>query len=369
LFKKHFKEVSVTKPISSREESAEIFVYCNGFLNNVKDGELAVDKVFCEEKEVDVFKKIKFTDFVDSNEPRKILNNALTILLEESCGCTNTEIECKVYDCKNSIFYKIFDRIFDDETKELFKDLHVIHKNEKKKILKKREKFIKEIKKDKKLEEVFHKQRDEENLSDFEFFNDDLFEKEKRREQRRNKKKEKKILKSQENLNKNLYKELLNEPALVENKVDRIEKNVVKECLDKENVIDTKNNIINENEDQISSDEEDFEILEKDKDLIVEMKEDLESFKDKTVNRYSHNDNLPNFYDNSESEEVEETKVRDRRQEFINRNIKIALNIKKPLRELLKKKRKKLIVSTKGKRLKPKKGTKCVDRRMKKDKK
>ncbi|KAN0000319.1 hypothetical protein ACTFIZ_000778 [Dictyostelium cf. discoideum] len=142
VFNKLFKKVESTKPPSSRNASAEIFVVCQGFLNPKRIDPKLLDPKFVfkeiqEVKKVDVlsekkkvnragyedgatvlYKKGFISDFVNSNEHLQDLANFNAFEFDEAA--------------------KIFEQheLTTPEIKELVKDLKVLNKNDFQKIIK-----------------------------------------------------------------------------------------------------------------------------------------------------------------------------------------------------------------------------------------
>ncbi|KAN0047930.1 hypothetical protein ACTA71_002319 [Dictyostelium dimigraforme] len=142
VFNKLFKKVESTKPPSSRNASAEIFVVCQGFLNPKRIDPKLLDPKFVfkeiqEVKKVDVlsekkrvnregyedgatllFKKMFVSDFINSSEHLKDLANFNAFEFDEAA--------------------KIFEQheLTTSEIKELLKDLKVLNKNDFQKIIK-----------------------------------------------------------------------------------------------------------------------------------------------------------------------------------------------------------------------------------------
>ncbi|KAF9763367.1 AdoMet-dependent rRNA methyltransferase spb1 [Nosema granulosis] len=129
IFSKMFKKVEATKPLSSRSQSAEIFVVCLDFVGVGNFDEEILEHFGAEEGIEDdeddcKYRKISFTEFMQSDKD----------LLDK---ITEIEMDLSEEDRK---------KILSDEFVYLFKDLKVISEKEKKKIRKKKESLIKKIK-------------------------------------------------------------------------------------------------------------------------------------------------------------------------------------------------------------------------------
>ncbi len=119
-----FSRVEVTKPMSSRSESAEIFAVCLGYKRpEYIDGSLFDSNVIFIDKEddIDEYKKILLSDFIRSKENK---------LLYE-CGSIIVDFECP---------------LITSEMKEMFKDMKLLHKNDFKKICQKKRQIVSAIK-------------------------------------------------------------------------------------------------------------------------------------------------------------------------------------------------------------------------------
>lgn len=374
-----FENVVSTKPISSREESAEMFIFCSGYKKPFRIDEKFFDAnhVFKEKEEHETYYKvIKFSDFFKSSDPKDILETYSKI----------------VVDIKGELFNKVFD----DNLKLLFDDLKQISKHDVKKILKKRDKLIKLIENGKYIDGLDLPVREKsislpavQKKEKLDLINDEI------KQQQREKSKQElrqKIKCSKSKIFENLPK------------IDNFfEDKIFQQNLDKTNLIkknDRKNKTernesVNRIED-ISSDEESFVLDSDDKRLIVEMKNDREAFELRTINRYALNDTkcLPKFYANEEKEvnpfksTIDETiykKNHKKHREVLNRKIRRAEKFKKEIMEeisgeddcpkrlfkaCIKKSgtKPKIVVCTKGRPARTIKGrVKYLDRRMKKD--
>ncbi|KAI5149835.1 AdoMet-dependent rRNA methyltransferase SPB1 [Enteropsectra breve] len=119
-----FGRVDVTKPLSSRDESAEIFAVCREFKNpdyinpNYFDSEV----LFKEEvKEKESYRRMKLSDVIRTENPKTIYQ----------CVTITPDIEVPQINA---------------EMKEMFKDLKLVSKTDIKKILHKLEQIIQRVK-------------------------------------------------------------------------------------------------------------------------------------------------------------------------------------------------------------------------------
>lgn len=120
-----FGNVDVTKPLSSRNESAEIFAVCRGFKNlDYIDPGLFDSSILFREITVDDtdYKKILLSDFIRSRNP-DVLQGVVQI----------------VPDFEHELISSDF--------LEMFKDLKVVHPNDIKKLLSKKETIMKRARK------------------------------------------------------------------------------------------------------------------------------------------------------------------------------------------------------------------------------
>lgn len=375
-----FESVVSTKPISSREVSAEIFVFCRGYKKSSKidDKFFDANHVF-KEKEIseNYYKVIKFSEFFMSEEPKTVLETYTKMLI----------------DVKG----ELFDRIFDQNFKLMLDDLRQISKHDVKKILKKREKLIKFIENGEYVEGLDVPVKEtvvnldeppEENKLD-------RIKKEMKKKQREEKKRE------MHNKIKCAKSKVFERLASIDN---FFEDRLFQSNLDKgdgedktvNNKMIVKNASGTNRTDEMSSDEASFELNSDDKRLIVEMKNDREAFELRTVNRYALNStsDLPKFYTDEQKnsnqlksmiDDKNYKKVTKKQQEVMNRRVRRAMKFKKEIMEeisdendrpqrlfksCLKKSRNKpkVVVCSKGRPARTMKGrVKYVDRRMKKD--
>ncbi|KAK5580885.1 hypothetical protein RB653_000909 [Dictyostelium firmibasis] len=142
VFNKLFKKVESTKPPSSRNASAEIFVVCQGFLNPKRIDPKLLDPKF-------VFKEIQEVKKVDVLSEKKKVNRAgyedgATVLYKKGFISDFIESSEHLRDLANFNAFefdeaaKIFEHheLTTPEIKELIKDLKVLNKNDFQKIIK-----------------------------------------------------------------------------------------------------------------------------------------------------------------------------------------------------------------------------------------
>ncbi|KAM0687689.1 AdoMet-dependent rRNA methyltransferase spb1 [Conglomerata obtusa] len=391
-----FESVEATKPISSREESAEIFVCCRGYLKPDVLDESFFDPAFVfkeikKEKSVreimkddkkqgydsfDFYKKLNFEEFVTSDE-----------LLKKLVTFSTVEINKK------------YEKYFDKEILIMVNDLKVVGLNDLKKIVKKRDKFVKLIENDEELKHlrILLKKNEikeiemEENDEDWKLnkIREDL-----KREKRKIKKKE--IVDKLNKARNKIYD--LPDDEFFE---DKLFENNYSEEKEESNTKENKEEIF----DKFSeSDSESFEFGKNEIEALVKMKNDEENFIFNTVDRNCHGDqeNLPDWYIKEEQdmnarifedeEEIVDKKTRRKEIEAENRRRKKAKRKvekilanenddendngeesvgKKLMKNAYKKTKMKplLVFPKKGKILIPKtkRKIKLVDRRMKKD--
>ncbi|KAM9960064.1 hypothetical protein ACTFIW_007297 [Dictyostelium discoideum] len=142
VFNKLFKKVESTKPPSSRNASAEIFVVCQGFLNPKRIDPKLLDPKF-------VFKEIQEVKKVDVLSEKKKVNRAgyedgVTVLYKKGFISDFVNSSEHLQDLANFNAFefdeaaKIFEQheLTTPEIKELVKDLKVLNKNDFQKIIK-----------------------------------------------------------------------------------------------------------------------------------------------------------------------------------------------------------------------------------------
>ncbi|ELQ74280.1 Putative SAM-dependent rRNA methyltransferase SPB1 [Trachipleistophora hominis] len=374
-----FESVVSTKPISSREQSAEIFVFCRGYKKPAKidDKFFDANHVF-KEKEINenCYKVIKFSEFFNSEDPKSVLETYSKMLI----------------DVKG----ELFDKVFDQNYKTMLDDLKQIGKHDMKKILKKREKLIKYIQNGEYIEGL------DVPVKETVVSLDELPEESKLDQIKREMKKKQRDEKKREAHSKikcaksKVFEKLASIDNFFEDRLfqDNLSKENKNDDENKSKTVKKAANI--DGIDEMSSDEESLELNSDDKRLIVEMKNDREAFELRTVNKYALNDtsDLPKFYMDEQKnfnqlkstiDDKNYKKVNKKQQEVMNRRIRRAMKFKKEImeeisdendrpRRLFKsclkksKKKPKVVVCSKGKPARTMKGrVKYVDRRMKKD--
>lgn len=124
IFEELFGHVDVTKPLSSRSESAEIFVVCRNFKNpEVIDPNIFNSEVifYDETVEKDENKRILLSDFI-RDKSNKIL---------KECAKVIVDIDCE---------------LITEEFIEMFKDIKLLHETDLKRIGKLKSKILKGVK-------------------------------------------------------------------------------------------------------------------------------------------------------------------------------------------------------------------------------
>lgn len=125
-----FDEVSTIKPLASRDNSAEVFLFCKQYKkpSKIDPNFFDLNQIFKEQLVTeDFYQVMKFSDFFKHPDPKTVLEKYTKIILD--------------------INGPLFDKVFDSLTKILFDDLKQLSNHDIKKILKKREKLIKFLEK------------------------------------------------------------------------------------------------------------------------------------------------------------------------------------------------------------------------------
>lgn len=259
VFNELFEEVDATKPISSREESAEIFVYCHKFKSEkVRNDLFDPDKVFKEEfipQEFNKIKRFSLTDFFNSHTP-----------LEDLSSFDKIEFKEEENELKDEL---------NEELKIQFSDLKLISEGEKRNILRwrtkiirkleneeyKLDKFISKIKSNPNTESKLH--TDEEKIAKIENEMKQIEKKERRKDKKE--KKEKKV-------------EL---PAMSFFK-DKLFDSYYKEKEEKDIVVSE--------EEEVYSCSDSLELEEEEIRCAIRLKENEEEFIEETIDKFCTND-------------------------------------------------------------------------------
>lgn len=370
LFERIFNDVVSTKPLSSRGESAEIFVVCRGYLKPVD-----LDQKFFDPEYI-------FGETAEKKSQYGILPFSVFL---------NDEYLLKLLKIYAKIDINSYEFLFDADTKELVNDLKLVNVGDLRKIVRVRDKIVRLIKKDENyielrnlLPEELPKEIQNENENDTDWKLDLI-----KQDLKKNKKKIKK-LQDIEKLRKaknKIYE--LPDDEFFEDKlfINEVEVSSSEDAA-----------AVDESEDtEESDDSESFDIEEKDIPKLVKMKKNPEEFALSTVDRNVRgNENLPEWYLEEEEEfnarnfdeESEEVRTPKKQMEALNRRKKRAMrfaekmldneneeekqkNISKVMRKAFKKTKQKpmMIWPVKGKITIPKtkRKVKLVDKRMKKE--
>lgn len=370
VFEKLFNDVTSTKPLSSRGESAEIFVVCKGFL---KPAELD-DKFFDPE--------YIFGDLTDNKPIQDKMSFSVFL---------NEEFLLKLLKVYSMVDIKEYEYLFDTDTKLLLGDLKLVNLGDLRKIVRVRDKIVKKILNDDKYTELRH-------LLPVELPNeinnekDDLW---KLDHIDRTLKKNKRKIKKLENVEK--LKKIRSKIYELPNNEFFEDKIFLDEIGDISSSQETLNDAREDSSSEDSGDSESFDIQEKDIPKLVKMKKNPEEFALSTVDRNVRgNENLPEWYLAEEEEfnarNVEEESVEihtpKKQTEALNRRKKRAMrmaekmldnedeeekqkNMHKVMRKAFKKTHLKpmYVWPVNGKTVVPKtkRKVKLVDRRMKKE--
>ncbi|RVD92468.1 ribosomal RNA large subunit methyltransferase [Tubulinosema ratisbonensis] len=259
VFNEIFEEVDATKPLSSREESAEIFVYCHKFISEkVRNDLFNPEKVFKEENELEDFNKVKkftLTDFFNSNTPLEDLTNFDKLNYKEE------EKELK--------------ENLTEELKIQFSDLKLISEAEKRKILRWRNKIILKLQNEEiKLENFIFRIKADKNF-EVKLLTDEQklekIEEEMLKIEKKERKKEKKERKEKK----------IDLPAMNFFK-DKIFDAYYKEKEEKE--------VIVSQEEEVFSCSDSLELEEEEIRCAIRLKENEEEFIEETIDKYCTND-------------------------------------------------------------------------------
>lgn len=275
VFNKVFHTVEATKPLSSRSESAEIFVYCKGFNGGkVEANMFDPNVVFKEEEETEMLnaiKVLKFADFLTSESPMSDLESFSRIDYQRQ---------------------EDLDQVIDDDVRALFADLKLIGNADKKKILRRCRKVIRMIEKGEVAVEGAHAVPVSESLPNMvkQYSTEEklgMIEHEIRKESKRERKREKKELKKRSELPTDAF---FNDKMFDAEKRERKPRVTFAENVEEAEEISTCSDDMDLDEDEIAT--------------VVRLKENEEEFMLSTIDRYCNNDmkNLPDFMREEERE-------------------------------------------------------------------
>ncbi|KAL0265625.1 UNVERIFIED_CONTAM: hypothetical protein PYX00_011338 [Menopon gallinae] len=364
-----FEVVEATKPLSSRSESAEIFVYCRGFLpQRVRVDYFNPSITFREEeapKKFNTTKVLEFADFLHSVGTLRELQSFEKIRYSAVEGLED---------------------VIDEETRLSFEDLRLLGPPAMRNLLRVRKKVLRMIEENKVTVDGVSVVPSRNPVHAEEVDQLDAGEKSAKSEQRRERKKQQKAL-----------SKLEGRPLLPDTRFfkDRMFREEMDERLSSEEAAPQEPSV---EECQVSSCSDSMELDEEELLTAARLKEDEEEFIMASIDRYCNNDmsNLPDFI--REEEKMFERRVprplqNKKELEAIGRRRKRAMRIaqkaagregengngdedgiarKRTMRAPFRKTRSKprIVFSTKGRFKIPKgKGRlKFVDRRMKKDK-
>lgn len=377
VFKKMFEKVEISKPLSSRAESAEVFAVCKNFQgNDLSDDFFDPKKIFKTQDDVIERKDtIKFSEFMKSLNPEKIFKNYRKVVIDNE---------------------EEFYRVYNDDDLYCFSDLQQNSQADVRKLLRRRQKLLK-------MNNIFEnvkgeKEVEEEIIIDNEKSKVSKIKRELKKMEKENKKNEDyKLLRllRTEKLKLKVKRKAEKKSGL-QGKDDKL--NFYEDDLFEDSNVDENfnynDNVADDNE--VSSDVESFSHSEDEKGLIVEYQKDNEKFKERTVNRFVHDDHedLPSFYKEEEEEyykmepeDKHSAKLKRReakKLEFSSRQIRrgdkfksklIEENKDKDIKRLNKKalkhkeneNPKKVLRVRSGRKVTLRRGIRVVDKRMKKD--
>lgn len=262
LMRELFDQVNVTKPMSSRDESAEIFVIGRGFKHEKEIDPKVFDSNYLfaeeEEKEEDAYKTIKLSDFICAKEPFEELKNSGKI--EIDFGCV----------------------LIDEDMKECCKDLKVVGIKEMRNLVRMRNKIVKAVKNKKfelededilqKFKERFVREKVEKEESEEEDVLENIEEKLKQIEKERSKKKKNVFIADDKAFNMEKY---YGQEVETKNIFTEMVLNLKEPEKEDEKII---------NED--STESEDFDLNSEELECLAMLKEDPEEFKQSTVDKH-----------------------------------------------------------------------------------
>lgn len=297
---KLFATVETSKPLSSRSQSAEIFLVCMDFVGEDRADRSILDPsaVFQDEKstsggyeDFNFHKVIKFTDFLKEEDPH-VLSQIVT-------GCSEIVVDLE----SDSI-----PRVLDDEFLYLFKDLQVLGKGDIKKILNKRMKIVRSV------------QNGELDVAELEFLKDTVDEVKEElelKERTMEEKLEEIYTLIEKNRRQKLREEALRrEKTNDEKKLDCFFEDVIFEKL---KMVDEDEHTVEVPKDdriiEVSSCSDSLDLDEEEMMCIAKLKENPEGFIEDTIDRYIRdpNERLPNYLREDEIGNSRRSKADERR--------------------------------------------------------
>ncbi|AFM98658.1 rRNA methylase [Encephalitozoon hellem ATCC 50504] len=301
-----FETVETSKPLSSRSQSAEIFLVCLGFVGeeNVDYSVLEPSAVFTEMKDAGGYddfnfhKKLNFSEFLKEDDPAVL-----------------SEMLSKYSEIVVDIDEKDVSKVLEPEFLDMFKDLQLLGKGDIRKVLRKRKKIIQSVRERTIEVPDLDFLRGSENVEE---------------EELKEKSVEEKIEEIQMLIEKKRKKE---------GRRESISKSELgAEFFFKDSVFDKLNMVGEDEEDGEERDEQEIEIsscsdsLDLDEEEIMcvsRLKENPEGFIEDTIDRYIRdpNEKLPNYLrEDQESFYSRPSKIEERR---LTKKEKEALNRRK----------------------------------------
>lgn len=292
-----FEKVNITKPLSSRTESAEIFAVCMGYKSTEEIDANMFDSnvVFAEEeKESDLYKKTLLSDFIKAKDNK---------LLYES-GSIVVDFECP---------------LITDNMKSMFEDLKLVHPLELKKICQKKNQIVKGVITGKFDIEILNELKPFENESTEE----DEVEENKLEELERKMKKMERAKKAEEKKINNVRKE----HVFYEDRI--FEDFDSKECepVDNENI----------EEIEVSSCSDSLSMTESEMRYIIQMKEEgIDKFEGDTIDRYLVDDDDIVLENEKRSLKINTPKIEKKKVEMLSRkNARAARRANKKIQDIV----------------------------------
>ncbi|AFN83379.1 23S rRNA methyl-transferase [Encephalitozoon romaleae SJ-2008] len=301
-----FETVETSKPLSSRSQSAEIFLVCLGFIGeeNVDYSLLEPSAVFTETKDAGGYddfnfcKKLKFTEFLKEDDPDVL-----------------SEMLSKYSEIMVDIDEKDIPKVLEPEFLDMFRDLQLLGKGDIRKVLRKRRRIIQDVQKGVIEVPDLDFLRDNENVEEAEL---------------KEKSSEEKIKEIQMLIEKRKRK---NERKESIPKNERGIECFFKDCIfDKLSMTCEDEEVVEERDEQmieVSSCSDSLDLDEEEIMCVSKLKENPERFVEDTIDRYIRdpNEKLPNYLrEDQESFYSRPPKVEERR---LTKKEKEALNRRK----------------------------------------